>query len=334
MPAAREAVIVDSNVQFNGLIADFATLGMEDYDASLDVITTLVSDLYLIPQLRDQYGVYTPWAGAIDDYGVYLLTYRDPNIVETYGVYESLADQIDARAFDQETLNGYILNAYSALAKPQGELTGALNAMTAAIEGRPQDEILTYMRQLKAVTPETVSASAELFRKLAENGVRHTTGSAAAINAHAELYDAILNPFGAKDNTQVELSDVAEGSEHYEAVRFVFENGLMAPKAEDAFGVDEEANVGDLTYALCILAGLPVSSGEEAAATLAQYGIVPADVDASTALSMRLNDTIFVAFGQAVGLSLTADEPNETYDNPMTRGELAEQIKLFTDLLQ
>ena len=130
------------------------------------------------------------------------------------------------------------------------------------------------------------------------------------------------------------FTDAAEGSEHYEAVRFVFENGLMAPKAEDAFGVDEEANVGDLTYALCILAGLPVSSGEEAVATLAQYGIVPADVDASTALSMRLNDTIFVAFGQAVGLSLTADEPNETYDNPMTRGELAEQIKLFTDLLQ
>ena len=61
-------------------------------------------------------------------------------------MYESLADQIDARAFDQETLNGYILNAYSALAKPQGELTGALNAMTAAIEGRPQDEILTYIR--------------------------------------------------------------------------------------------------------------------------------------------------------------------------------------------
>ena len=334
VPAAREAVIVDSNVQFNGLMADYATLGMEGYDASLNVITTLVSDLYLIPQLRDQYGVYTPWAGAIDDYGVYLLTYRDPNIVETYGVYESLADQIDARAFDQETLNGYILNAYSSLAKPQGELTGALNAMTAAIEGRPQDESLTYMRQLKAVTPETVSASVELFRKLAENGMRHTTGSAAAINAHAELYDAILNPFGAKDNSQVTLTDVAEGSEHYEAVRFVFENGLMAPKTEDTFGVDEEANVGDLTYALCILAGLPVSSPEEAVATLGQYGIVPADTDASTALSMRLNDTIFVAFGQAVGLGLQADEPNETYDNPMTRGELAEQIKLFTDLLQ
>ena len=334
VPAAREAVIVDSNVQFNGLIADFATLGMEDYDASLDVITTLVSDLYLIPQLRDQYGVYTPWAGAIDDYGVYLLTYRDPNVAETYGVYESLADQIDARAFDQETLNGYILKAHSSLAKPQGELSGALNALVAAINGRPQDQNLTYMRQLKAVSPETVSASAELFRKLAKSGVRETVGSAGAINAHAELFDAILNPFGVKDNTQVELTDVVEGSEHYEAVRFVFENGLMAPKAEDTFGVEEEANVGDLTYALCQIAGLPVASGEEAVATLAQFGIMPAGASAATPLSMRLNDTIFVAFGQAVGLGLTADEPNETYDNPMTRGELAEQIKLFADLLQ
>ena len=98
--------------------------------------------------------------------------------------------------------------------------------------------------------------------------------------------------------------------------------------------MDDEATVGDLSYALCILASLPVSSGEEAAATLAQYGIVPADVNGAATLTMRLNDTIFVNFGEAVGLPLTADEPNETYDDPMTRGELAEQLKLFTDLLQ
>ena len=33
--------------------------------------------------------------------------------------------------------------------------------------------------------------------------------------------------------------DAAEGSTHYEAVRFVFENGLMAPVADDAWSVKE-----------------------------------------------------------------------------------------------
>ena len=53
----------------------------------------------------------------------------------------------------------------------------------------------------------------------------------------------------------MELTDVPEGSEYYEAVRFVFEQGLMAAKAEDTFGVDSEATVGDLSTALYILMG-------------------------------------------------------------------------------
>ena len=334
VPAAREAVIVDNNVQFNGLIADFASLGLEKYDASLSVITTLVSDMFLIPQLRDQYGVYTPWADVIEDSGIYLLTYRDPNIAETYAVYESLADQLSAQSIDQETLNGYILNAYSTLAKPEGELSGGLSAMTNVITGRDQNLTLEYMRQLKAVTPETLTSSAEIFRNLAENGVRQTAGSAAAINAHADLYDVILNPFGAKDNTQVELNDVTEDSEYYEAVRLVFENGLMLPKAEDAFGVEDEATAGELCYALSVLAGLPVSSGEEATETLGKYGIVPAGVTADTVLTNSLNDALFVNFGMAVGIPLSADTPEELADQPMTRGQLADQIKLFTDMLE
>lgn len=334
VPAAREAVIVDSNVQFNGLTADFATLGLEGYDAGLDVIANLINDLYLVPQLRDQYGVYAPLAGVYEETALYLLTYRDPNIAETYAVYESLADQLDARQFDQATLDGYILNAYSGLAMGVGELAGGRNAQLDVIMGRDPERYLTYMRQLKAVTPETVSAAVEVFRKLAENGVRQTAGSAAAINANADRFDVILNPFGAKDNTQIVLTDVVEGSASYEAVRFVFENGLMAPKTEDTFGVDDKAAIGDLALALCKIGGIPAASPAEAAAFLAQYGIVPADADPAADLTHGMSDTIFVAFGQAVGLALVADEPNETTDQPMTRAELAGELQKFVSLGQ
>ena len=97
----------------------------------------------------------------------------DPNITETFDVYASLADQIASLDVDQDTLNGYILSSYAYYARSSGELTGALNAAMTLLEGKTQEQTIEYMQQLKALTPESVKASADLFRKLSENGVHH-----------------------------------------------------------------------------------------------------------------------------------------------------------------
>ena len=57
-------------------------------------------------------------------------------------------------------------------------------------------------------------------------------------------------------------------------------------------------------------------------------------MEASTPLTNGLCDQIFVTFGSAVGIPLQADAPNEKTDLTMTRGELAEQIKAFCDMIQ
>ncbi len=326
VPDQREALILDLNVNFNALVADYPSVGLEAYDAGLDAMMSLVSDLYLIPLLRDQYGVYTPFSGAIEDGGVYLLTYRDPNITETFNVYESLADQIAALDVDQATLDGYILSSYSYYATSEGELTGALSAAMNLLEGKSQDHNLEYMRQLKSVTPEKVKSWADLFKKMAEAGIRSTAGSASAIQAHADLYNVILNPFNAQDASSVEMTDVVEGSEHYSAVRFVFEESLMHPLEETTFGVDEPATVGDLAAALYMLIGGAPNAAQDAIAVLGQYGIVPSDALVDTILTNGLSDSILVNFGAAVGMPIQADAPNEKTDLPQTRGELAETL--------
>ena len=80
-PAYNEALIIDSNVQYNGLVANYSQLGLDDYDAAFDAVTSLVSDLILVPILRDGYGVYTPWNAFMPAYGMYIITYRDPNVL-------------------------------------------------------------------------------------------------------------------------------------------------------------------------------------------------------------------------------------------------------------
>ncbi len=331
VPARREGIILDTNVNFNALIADYEALDMEEYNGSLDVISSLVADMFLIPQLRDQYGVYSPLSGATDTV-VYLLTYRDPNIAETYDVYASLADQIEALDVDQETLDGYILSSYAYYAKSSGELTGAFNALINTLDGTAQDKALGYMRDIKNMTPDNVKESAEMYRALSANGIRSTVGSASAINANASRYDVILNPFNAVDTSEVEFTDAAEGSEHYDAVRFVFEEGLMAPKADDAFGTDDAATLGDLSEALYVLIGGSLGTPDDAVATFQGYGIAPAGVDKTAELTKADVNAVMVNFGAAVGMPIEPVFAEEAAEEPATRADIAEvMLALFAE---
>ena len=325
VPAGREALIVDGNVQFNMIAGTLDAVGLDAFDGRLDAVNKLVSDVFLVPQLRDQYGVYGAWGTASEEYFI-LYTYRDPNIAETFQVMAQLPEQIAAMALDQDTLDGYIMNAYSNYAMPEGELTGAANAAMDALQGLDPARRLEWMRQLKQLTPEAVHDDAGLYAKLLENGARITAGAASAINENAGLFDVILNPFGAVDATQVELKDAAEGDEHYEAVRFAFEGGFMAPLSEDDFGANAPATQGDLLVALYVLVG-GNQDANEALAAFVEYGLVTDETDLNAPI---LPEDIWGLLSAVVGEEVPPMTETAQSD-VVTRAELAEALMAFVE---
>ena len=194
-PAMREALVVDETVQYNGLVGSYADMGLTGYTADMDAVASLVTDLYLIPQLREEYGVYTPLHFYDSFAGSYLISYRDPNIGETFAVYDALPALLSDGTADQEALDGYILSCYSSYAMPEGELGGAVSAITSRLCEEPEDLKIRYMEELKSLTPERLQEYAESYRLLAENGRRFTVGSESVVSGHEELYDRILRPF-------------------------------------------------------------------------------------------------------------------------------------------
>ncbi len=325
IPAKREALVIDSSIQYNLIVGDLAAVGLEAFDGRLDAENKLVTDAFLVPQLRDQYGVYGPKAHASEEYTI-LYTDRDPNVAETFQVMEQLPEQISVMALDQDTLDGYIMNAYSAYAMPEGALSGAINAAMDALQGLDPARKLEWMRQLKQLTPEAVRADAALYAKLMENGTRMTAGAASAINENADLFDAILNPFGAVDATQVELTDVAEDNDHYDAVRFAFEQGFMAPLSEDDFGANEPATQGDLLAALYVLVG-GNRDADEALAAFVEYGLVTDDTNLNAPI---LPEDIWGLLSAVVGEEV-APLTGTARDDAVTRAELAEALLAFVE---
>ena len=325
IPEKREALIIDSGIQYNMVVGGLNAVGLEDFDGSLSALNALTTDTFLVPLLRDRYGVYTPEALASEDYFMFY-AYRDPNIAETFETLEQLPDLIREMALDQDTLDGYIMNAYSDYAMPVGALSGPVSAALDRLQGLDPARRLDWMRQLKALTPEAVRTDAGLYAKLLSDGARLTAGAASAINQNAGLYDAILNPFGAVDKTQTALADAVEGDPHYGAVRFAFEKGLMAPLDETTFGVDAPASRGDLLAAVNALIG-GACDPEEALTALAGYGLVPADTDLGAALPAGEIQSLLAALtGSEVAPLVEPARPDA-----VTRGELAEALMAFSN---
>ena len=119
--SAADALAVQTNTAFNLYFASWQELGLDDgYTADWDALCTLLNDRYLMPILRDGCGAYGAYAMAMDD-GLLLYTYRDPNVSESFDTFFSLGSLLRADGdITQETLNGYILSAYSDLAASSG----------------------------------------------------------------------------------------------------------------------------------------------------------------------------------------------------------------------
>ena len=317
--AAREALVLDTSVQFNGVLAGLEDVGLTEYSADLDAVNSYMMDAFLYPLLRDQYGAYSVASGASEELGMYIFSYRDPNVAETFAVYDSLGDRLAAAAVDQETLDGYILSSYNYYALPAGELSGAVSAAISLLEGKDPYEPIKWMEQLKALTPEKLASYADAFRQLAANGSIFTVGGAGVVNANAERYDVILNPFGVQDMSNASFEDLPEDHPFYTVVKAAIADGFMAPLSDTAFGVDEPATVGDYLGAIFVLIGGPSGDPEGCLSFLAENGVMSADTDLSTPLTEGFAVELFTMLGGQAD----TDDP----DHIMTRGDLANWLE-------
>ncbi len=189
--ALTEAIVVDSAVQYNMIYASLEDLGLE-FSGKLMPVANFIKDKYLSPQIRNNIGAYDN-ISIIDENGFVFLSYSDPSVTETNAVYDGLADFLNGIEITQAEIDDYILRSYSDFAVPQGELSGAVYAMMLKLTGKPADYRLRIMSEIKSLTVEDIKGLADELEKMADEGYRSTSGGAAAIAAHADLFEEITD---------------------------------------------------------------------------------------------------------------------------------------------
>lgn len=189
-PAMHEALVVDSQVQYNLVYAPLELLDVT-YSGILDPLSQVLYDGYLTPNLRHGLGAYGVMT-YLDRDGFLISSYRDPAIAESYEVLAGMGTYLETVEMAQEDLDRFIISAYSSYAMPLGNLNGAAYALTQHLSGRPADEKLQHMQEMKAMTIEDLRAMAPVLTQLYEEGVHSTAGGAAIIDENKDLFDEIL----------------------------------------------------------------------------------------------------------------------------------------------
>ena len=190
IPKRNEGIVNNSTVHMNVLFSDYA-----NYSGKDAVVNMLINDTYLLPQLRNALGAYGAYS-TLSRTSAFLYTYRDPNLAGSYEIFAALPEYLRTAALTQEDVDSYIIGSYSSLSRPDGLLSGAVQAMTDRMLGASEQMRLQWMKDAKATTAEDVAASAQTWEALVQNGARSASGTESALMEAADLFDALIYPDG------------------------------------------------------------------------------------------------------------------------------------------
>lgn len=188
---ANEGIQSAAGVQYVAQAANLTDYGLS-YSGKLEVLSNLLSYEYLYNEVRAKGGAYGQGIrfGRSGLMSVY--SYRDPNLKETFDVYAGLADWLRSLDFDDERLRPFIIGTMNrfnpvltARAKGILDLTFAVTGQTFADVERVQSEALeTDIDDLRGY-------AYALGQAIGAN-IRCVLGSAARIEAEADLFDRVL----------------------------------------------------------------------------------------------------------------------------------------------
>jgi Zn-dependent M16 (insulinase) family peptidase len=258
-PAKREGIAIDGSVQYNMISTTYEKMGTV-FSGKYLPIGALINENYTTPNIRFGYGAYDNIVN-FSQYGLILASYRDPNIKETFEVYNGLPDFLKNTKITQEELDRYILNAFSQFTAPTGELAGASNAINNYLSGYSNEDILKIINEIKSVTVQDVKDSSSAIENFLKNGTYSTAGSRDKLNENKELFDEIISlPQEQEQNSQGGITRakffeiIMTGVPN--ALDIAKQQGLITPDSKGNYNENRKLTREEMAVFICKIASL------------------------------------------------------------------------------
>lgn len=188
--ALNEGIMTPADVQYCAEGYDYAQLGFS-FDGATAVMNRVASTDYLWNRIRVLGGAYGAMFGISKNGEFMLCSYRDPNLSNTYKVYDAMAEYLEGFHPSEREMDKYILGTLQGLDAPKvGQtahseaLSNRMNGITKAMQSRIRSEALT-------TRPEDIRAKAALVRAVMDKRNICTVGNSERIKAEKELFSSL-----------------------------------------------------------------------------------------------------------------------------------------------
>lgn len=190
----NEGLLAPANIQFVAQAANYRNLGWE-YDGSLQVLRSILNKGYYYEMLRVQGGAY----GVINAFSstglAYVVSYRDPNLRESYEVYKGTGDFL--RKFDcsDRDMLKYIIGTIADCDIPMSPQVKGTNNFEQYLYGTTDEDLQKERTAILSVTPAIIRGWADMTDQVIAQKRYCTFGNEAKIMENSDLFDRLIPVF-------------------------------------------------------------------------------------------------------------------------------------------
>lgn len=190
----NEGFMTSGQVQYVCRAGNFKKKGLK-YTGALKVLKVMMGYEYLWTNVRVKGGAY----GCMCNFGrsgdSYFVSYRDPNLEKTIGIYEKAADAVADFQADERVMTQYIIGAVSALDTPMNAAAKGLYSLGVYMTGGTEEMLQQERDEILQARPEDIRRLAAHIRAFMEDDFVCVVGNAGKIKEQGEKFRKIENLF-------------------------------------------------------------------------------------------------------------------------------------------
>ncbi len=187
----NEAFKISGQIQYCAAAGNFLDAGLR-YNGSVPVLKTIMGLEYLWMNLRVKGGAYGCFLNVEKTTGnIGMVSYRDPNLKNTYNIYKEAADYVRNLNISQEEIDKYIIGTMSNVDLPMLPRTMNDYSMTVWIQGRTNEAIQKERDEILSTTCEDINKLAAFLDCITEAGCICTIGSAGKLDEEGDIFKSV-----------------------------------------------------------------------------------------------------------------------------------------------
>ncbi len=187
----NEGVLANYNVQYVAKAANFRKLGY-DYHGSFRVVEKILNGSYLHNRVRAQGGAYGVSTSLGFNGDLTVFSYRDPNLKETFNVYDEIGKYLESLELSDTEFFQYIIGTFASLdpaRSPKGK--GDIQALR-YITGITQESVQKTRSEVLNTTLEDVRKVAKLYNDAMKENYICVLGNENKIKENEELFTNLV----------------------------------------------------------------------------------------------------------------------------------------------